>query len=162
VAGRHGNAWLDSRAGFSHPARRAACLVDGDAAVFQCRDLSGARKPSASRPGGAPISRRFSACEAIELTNERKLISLRCLGQVGASRAFVYKLCLVRKKFVDDVRLGQFAKCMIQRGFQGVVGAEAVGFSHGHFGLVVEALDDTAGECLPGAEVVQDQLTVPA
>jgi hypothetical protein len=50
---------------------------------------------------------------------------------------------------------------MIQRDFRDAEGAEAVGFSHGHFGLVVEALDDATGECLPGAEVVQDQLTVP-
>jgi hypothetical protein len=36
---------------------------------------------------------------------------------------------------VGDVRLRQFAKCMVQRGFRDVEGAEAVGFSHGQFGL---------------------------
>ena len=39
-------------------------------------------------------------------------------------------------------------------------GAEAVGFSHGQFGLVVETLDHAAGELLSGAEVVQDQRTM--
>jgi hypothetical protein len=63
---------------------------------------------------------------------------------------------------VGDVRLRQLAKCMIQRGFRDVEGSESVGFSHGQFGLVVETLDHTAGELLPGAEIVQDQRTVRA
>src|SRR6202030_3053255 len=63
---------------------------------------------------------------------------------------------------VGDVRFRQFAKCMIQRNFRDVEGSEAVGFSHGQFGLVVETLDHAAGELLPGAEVVQDQRTVRA
>jgi hypothetical protein len=36
-------------------------------------------------------------------------------------------------------------------------GSEAVGFSHSEFGLVVEALNDAAGELLFGMEVVQDE-----
>jgi hypothetical protein len=46
---------------------------------------------------------------------------------------------------VGDIRFRQFAKCMIQRDFRDVEGSEAVGFSHGQFGLVAEALDHTAG-----------------
>jgi len=51
---------------------------------------------------------------------------------------------------VGDVGLGQSAKSVIQRDFRDVESAEAVGFSHGQFGLVVETLDHTAGELLPG------------
>ena len=47
-------------------------------------------------------------------------------------------------KSVGGCRLGQFTKCMIQRSFRDVEGPEAVGFPHGHLGLVVEALDDPA------------------
>jgi hypothetical protein len=50
---------------------------------------------------------------------------------------------------------------MVQRDFRDVEGAKSVGFSHGQFGFVVEALDDAAGERFLGAEVIQDQLTVP-
>ncbi|HEY2597283.1 MAG TPA: cytosine permease, partial [Candidatus Dormibacteraeota bacterium] len=46
---------------------------------------------------------------------------------------------------VGGVRFRQFAKCMIQRDFRDVEGSEAVGFSHGQSGLVVEALDHAAG-----------------
>ena len=66
------------------------------------------------------------------------------------------------EKSVGDIRLRQLAKCVIQRDFRDVEGAEAVGFSHGQFGLVVETLDHAAGELLPGAEVVQDQRTMRA
>jgi hypothetical protein len=58
---------------------------------------------------------------------------------------------------VGDIRLRQSAKRVIQRDFRDVEGAEAVGFSHSQFGLVVETLDYAAGELLPGALVVQDQ-----
>src|SRR5690349_21274798 len=51
---------------------------------------------------------------------------------------------------------------MIERDFRDTEGAVAVGFSQGHFSLVVEALDDAAGEGLPGTEVVQDQRAVRA
>src|SRR5271165_4353175 len=63
---------------------------------------------------------------------------------------------------VGDVRLRQSAKCVIQRDFRDVEGAEAVGLSHRQFGLVVETLDHAAGELLSGAEVVQDQCTMRA
>ena len=66
------------------------------------------------------------------------------------------------KESMGDVGLRQFAKRMIQRGFRDVEGTEAVGFSHGQFGLVVEALDHTARLLLSGAEVVQDQRAVRA
>src|ERR1700759_852888 len=62
-----------------------------------------------------------------------------------------------RQKNPSNVGLRQLAECMVQRGFRDVECAEAVGFSHGQFGLVVETLDHAAGELLPGAEVVQDQ-----
>ena len=39
-------------------------------------------------------------------------------------------------------------------------GSEAVGFSHSEFGLVVEALNDAAGELLFGMEIVQDERSV--
>src|SRR6202035_4794322 len=55
---------------------------------------------------------------------------------------------------VGDVRLRQFAKCMLQLCFRDVECAEAVGFSHGQFDFVVDAFDHTAGEPLPGAEIV--------
>ena len=42
---------------------------------------------------------------------------------------------------MGDVRFRQLSKCVIQRDFRDVEGAEAVGFSHGQFGLVVETLD---------------------
>ena len=63
---------------------------------------------------------------------------------------------------VGDVRLRQFAQCVIQRYFRDMEGAETVGFSHGQFGLVVEPLDHAAGELLPGTEVVEDQCAMRA
>ena len=63
---------------------------------------------------------------------------------------------------VGDVGFRQLTKCMIQGDFGDVEGTEPVGFSHGQFGLVVQTLDHTAGELLPGAEVVQDQRAVRA
>jgi len=45
------------------------------------------------------------------------------------------------EKSVGDVRFRQLSKCVIQRDSRDVEGAEAVGFSHGQFGLVVETLD---------------------
>ena len=80
--------------------------------------------------------------------------------QIGACDDHVF-ITASSKESMGGVWLRQFAKCMIQRHFQDVEGAEAVGFSHAQFGLVVESLDDAAGERLPSAEV-QDQLTVPA
>jgi hypothetical protein len=66
------------------------------------------------------------------------------------------------KESVGDIGFRQFPKCMVQGDFRDMEGAEPIGFSHGQFGLVVEPLDDAAGELLPGAEVVQDQRTVRA
>jgi hypothetical protein len=52
----------------------------------------------------------------------------------------------------------------MKRQFQDAEGAEAVRFSHGDFGFVVEALDylNAAGELLSGLEVVEQQRTVGA
>ena len=41
---------------------------------------------------------------------------------------------------------------MVESDFSDTEGAESVGFSHRELGLVVEALDDAAGELLSGAE----------
>src|SRR5260370_32418252 len=51
---------------------------------------------------------------------------------------------------------------MIEGDFGDAEGSEAVGFSHGQFGLVVEALDDSAGELFSGAEIIEDQFPVAA
>jgi hypothetical protein len=50
---------------------------------------------------------------------------------------------------------GSLPSAWVQRGFRDVECAEAVGFSHGQFGLVVETLDHAAGELLPGTEIVE-------
>jgi hypothetical protein len=39
-------------------------------------------------------------------------------------------------------------------------GAEAIGSSHGDFGLVIQALDDTTENLLPGLQIVQQQFAV--
>ena len=49
---------------------------------------------------------------------------------------------------------------MIEGKFEDTEGAEAVGFSHGDFGFVVQALNDAAGKELLSAEIVEDQLAV--
>jgi salicylate hydroxylase len=59
-------------------------------------------------------------------------------------------------EIVGGWRLGKIAKCMIQRDFRRSEGSEAVGFSHGDFRFVVQALDDAAGELLARTEVVKD------
>jgi hypothetical protein len=51
---------------------------------------------------------------------------------------------------------------VIERKFEAAEGAEAVGFSHGGFNLVVQILDNCAGKQLLGAEIVEDQLAVLA
>src|SRR6266702_963485 len=51
---------------------------------------------------------------------------------------------------------------MIESDFGDAEGSEAVGFSHGQFGLFVEALDDSAGELFSGAEIIEDQFPVAA
>src|ERR1017187_2965070 len=49
---------------------------------------------------------------------------------------------------------------MIEGEFEDTEGAKTVGFSHGDFGFVVEALDDAAGNELLSAEIVEDQFAV--
>src|SRR5271169_4016998 len=96
-----------------------------------------------------PLTR--SASGTVKLQNRRALYYFP-----GAS------IYASSKESVGDIRFRQFAKCMIQGDFCHMEGAEAVGFSHGQFGLVVETLNDAAGELLFGSEVVQDQRAVRA
>jgi hypothetical protein len=49
---------------------------------------------------------------------------------------------------------------MIEGKFEDSVSSEAVGFSASDFGFVIQALNDAAGEALPGAEIVENQLSV--
>jgi hypothetical protein len=49
---------------------------------------------------------------------------------------------------VGEFVLGKLAKCMVEGEFQDAEGAEAVRFSHGYFGFIVQAFDHTAGEFL--------------
>src|ERR1041384_7572021 len=51
---------------------------------------------------------------------------------------------------------------MIEGKFKDAVGAKSVGFSHGDFGLVVQALDDSAREQFLSTEIVEDELPVVA
>jgi hypothetical protein len=47
---------------------------------------------------------------------------------------------------------------MIQRNFRDPEGAEAIRFSHGQFGLVVQALNYAAREPPLGSEIIEEQL----
>ena len=51
---------------------------------------------------------------------------------------------------------------MKKRDFASFVGAETVRFSERHFDLVVQALNDTAGNGLLGPEVVEQNLPMLA
>ena len=51
---------------------------------------------------------------------------------------------------------------MIERKFEAAERSKPVGFSHGDFRFVVQALDDSAGKQLLGAEIVEDQFAVLA
>ena len=51
---------------------------------------------------------------------------------------------------------------MIEGEFEDAIRAKAVGFSHGHFGRVVQTFDDAAGEQFLSAEVVKDQFSMLA
>src|SRR3954470_16539290 len=51
---------------------------------------------------------------------------------------------------------------MIKGKFETAEGAKSVGFPHGDFCLVVQALDDAAGKQLLSPEIVEDQLAVLA
>ena len=51
---------------------------------------------------------------------------------------------------------------MIESEFEAAEGAEAIGFSDGDFGFVVQALDDAAGKQLLSPEIVQDEFAVLA
>ena len=49
---------------------------------------------------------------------------------------------------------------MVKRKFEDSVGAEAVGFSHSDFGLVVQALHNAARNELLSAEIIEDEFPV--
>ena len=49
---------------------------------------------------------------------------------------------------------------MIESEFEDAEGAKAIGFSHGDFGLVVQAFHNAAGNQLLSPEVIEDQLPV--
>jgi hypothetical protein len=51
---------------------------------------------------------------------------------------------------------------MIKGQFGDSEGPEPVGFSHSDFYFVVQAFDYTAGELLPGAKIVEDEIAVGA
>jgi hypothetical protein len=82
---------------------------------------------------------------------------VRSVPRIGSRAAHRHGKSSWSKESVGDIGFRQFAKCMIQGDFCDMEGAEVVGFSHRQFGLVVEALNDAAGELLFGTEVVQDQ-----
>ena len=76
---------------------------------------------------------------------EGEQIQLLLHWQGGDHTRLTVKKNASSEESVGDVRFRQSAKCMIQCDFRDVEGSEAVGFSHGQFSLVVEALDHTAG-----------------
>ena len=49
---------------------------------------------------------------------------------------------------------------MIQSEFNNGESSESISFSHCQFGLVVQALDDAAGELLFGSEIIEDQFAM--
>jgi hypothetical protein len=51
---------------------------------------------------------------------------------------------------------------VIKGKFETAEGAEAVGFSHGDFSLVVQTLDNSAGKQLLSAKIVEDQFAAGA
>jgi hypothetical protein len=51
---------------------------------------------------------------------------------------------------------------VVQRGFDAVIGAEAVRFSHGQFCFVVESFDDSGRNFPLGAKPVQQKFTMSA
>ena len=51
---------------------------------------------------------------------------------------------------------------MIEGEFEDAVGAKTVGFSHGDFGLVVQAFDDAAGEQFLSAEIIEYEFAMRA
>jgi hypothetical protein len=63
---------------------------------------------------------------------------------------------------MGEWRFGQFSKWMIQGHFGDSEGPEAVGFSHSDFDLVIQSLDNAAGELFFGPKVVENQGSVGA
>jgi len=63
---------------------------------------------------------------------------------------------------VGRLRLGKLAKGVIEGEFESAIGAKAIGFSHGDFGLVVQTLDDAAGKQFLSVEVVEDEFAARA
>ena len=61
---------------------------------------------------------------------------------------------------MGELRLWKLAEHVIQREFGDAEGPIAAGFSHNDFGLVVQPLDDAAGELFPGVQVVQQEVAM--
>ena len=84
---------------------------------------------------GEPRSNRPRTCR-LEYRFDRLLPDkLAQVYQLGSS-----------EEIVGGVGFGQLAKRVIEGEFEDAIGAEAVGFSHSDFGLVVQALHDAAGK----------------
>jgi hypothetical protein len=65
--------------------------------------------------------------------------------QVSASVPFYFPDSSV--EFMGEFRFGELAKGVIKREFGNAKSSEAVGFSHGNFGFVVQTFYHAAGEC---------------
>ena len=59
-------------------------------------------------------------------------------------------------EFMGEFRFRELAKCVIEREFGDAKSSEAIGFSHGDFGFVVQTLDHAAGELLFSLEVIEN------
>ena len=59
-------------------------------------------------------------------------------------------------EFMGEFRFRELAKCVIEREFGDAKSSEAIGFSHGDFGFVVQTLDYAAGELLFSLEVIEN------
>ena len=57
---------------------------------------------------------------------------------------------------MGEFRFRELAKCVIEREFGDAKSSEAIGFSHGDFGFVVQTLDYAAGELLFSLEVIEN------
>ena len=70
------------------------------------------------------------------------------------TRAVLFKDSSVES--MGEFRFRELAKCVIEREFGDAKSSEAIGFSHGDFGFVVQTLDHAAGELLFSLEVIEN------
>src|SRR6516225_6119686 len=68
----------------------------------------------------------------------------------------VTSFCDSSVEFMGEFRFRELAKCVIEREFGDAKSSEAIGFSHGDFGFVVQTLDHAAGELLFSLEVIEN------